>query len=170
MGGVPGLRPGLHPLLQSTDDLVGDAAVDVLPLLGRVEEADPRKREVSLPTMQRFVRGSVKTSDMVVGMCLQFLKAQDFAVPEAPDDPLSGFETELSGFLLPPDLAGDEPERMKEMAGRYQAEQGWPTVVSELAVSPDLISASLLSSIAAPSPKGCTERWPEARRSAAASA
>src|SRR3546814_2512811 len=32
MIGVPGLHPGAHALLQVGDDLVGDAAIDVLPI------------------------------------------------------------------------------------------------------------------------------------------
>lgn len=112
-------------------------AIGVPTLLTRVMDADPRQREVSLPTMQRFVRGTHQSSDMVVGMCKQFLDKEGFAIPETPDDPLAGFETALRDFLIPPDTGGDAAGPVRGIAGRYQpAEQGFPSTRIEVSLSP----------------------------------
>lgn len=98
-------------------------SIGVPTLLSRVHNADPRRREISLPTMQRFVRGTHKTSEMVVGMSLQLLKTEGFAIPEPQDvaeDPMLALESALSGFFLP-QVAGDEQTReVRDIAGSYR--------------------------------------------------
>lgn len=46
----------------------------------RIEEADARRRELPLSTLQRFVAGSHRTSDSYVDMCARFLESVGVSV------------------------------------------------------------------------------------------
>ncbi|WP_171232303.1 hypothetical protein [Ruegeria sp. HKCCA4812] len=111
-------------------------SIGVPTLLSRVHNADPRRREISLPTMQRFVRGTHKTSEMVVGMSLQLLKTEGFAIPEPQDevaDPLIAFESGLVGFLLSSEADEGGEEIIHDFAGNYRrSEQKAPDAVVEI--------------------------------------
>ncbi|SPH17906.1 hypothetical protein DEA8626_01434 [Defluviimonas aquaemixtae] len=70
--------------------------IGVPTLWDRLSIADPKKREISLPTLQRFVRGTHHTADMVVEMCVHLLRAEDF--PVAPESPALNFGPALARF------------------------------------------------------------------------
>lgn len=105
-----------------------------------VVKADPRSREISLPTMQRFLRGTHQTSDMVVGMCLQFLKSQNYPIPKPQDEPanpLAAFEVGLASFLLPNGAVEGEEEIIYDFAGHYRrSEQDAPDASVHITPSP----------------------------------
>ncbi len=93
--------------------------IGVPTLWDRVSRADPKHREISLPTLQRFVRGTHHTGDMLVEMCVHFLRAEDF--PIVPESAQEVFASALAQFHV---AADDTPKPIhtdlrKALAGTY---------------------------------------------------
>lgn len=102
----------------------------------RVLDADPKKREISLPTLQRFVAGKHRTSDMAVEMCARMLRAERFAIPDEPDSPTDLFGHALGQFLSPNQSDDFEAQDLDELVGTYRpAEQGFPIVHVKIGAS-----------------------------------
>ncbi|WP_298936864.1 hypothetical protein [uncultured Ruegeria sp.] len=104
--------------------------IGVPTLWDRVLKADPKKRDVSMPSMQRLIRGTHHSSEMLMEMSMQFLKAEGIELPSDLDDPLSGFASAFEGFLIPDDDQEAEQAKWDELGGRYQIDPaGIPPVV-----------------------------------------
>ncbi len=94
--------------------------IGVPTLHDRVLKADPKKRIVSMPSMQRLIRSTHHSSEMLMEMSFLFLEAEGIELPADPDDPLAGFTEALEGFLVPADEQEAEKFYWGELDGRYQ--------------------------------------------------
>ena len=93
--------------------------IGVPTLRDRMIDADARRRDVSLSSLQRFLRGTHRSSDMLVGMGLNLLEAERFETPNAQGDALRAFEDASSTFYAPPADVEDQPSPLTRIAGRY---------------------------------------------------
>lgn len=89
--------------------------IGVPTLCRRIEEADPRGRELPLSNLQRFLRRSHRTMDMYVALCAQFLSTLD--EPTAPED----FADALTDFLAAGKPTAAEAAQLAAFAGSYRA-------------------------------------------------
>ncbi|MHA6266349.1 hypothetical protein ACXYMP_05730 [Aliiroseovarius sp. CAU 1755] len=85
----------------------------------RIKESDPQKRELPISNLQRFLRGSHRTTDMYVGMFADFLKREEFELPEDEPGPLGVFGGALAVFHEVAQSDGLTEERAASLAGEY---------------------------------------------------
>lgn len=107
---------------------MSEHGIGVPTLLRRIEDADERRREIPLSTLQRFLRGTHRTTDLYVSIFASFLRKMD--APLEADE----FGEALASFYSLPRAHEDEPETLTVggMAGAYKTHTSPPETQSPL--------------------------------------